>query len=113
MFRPITISAALNGFTVTVGCQTLVYNDPAQLLAHLKAYLADPDATTKQFIATEAINRKHTLGDPPLCETARQSPPHPVNTSGEAGTAIHGIGAGLCAAAPPPLTPYPTATSRL
>ena len=40
--RTVTIDAALNGFIVHVGCQTLVFNSAAILLKELDEYLADP-----------------------------------------------------------------------
>jgi hypothetical protein len=61
MFRPITIAAVLNGWIVTVGCQTVVYQDRNQLTSDLDAYLKDPDATEARFLKT-AVNRTLTLG---------------------------------------------------
>jgi hypothetical protein len=61
MFRPISIKAVLNGWIVTVGCQTVVYQDRNQLISDLDAYLKDPDATEARVLRT-AVNQTHTLG---------------------------------------------------
>lgn len=61
MFRPISITAVLNGWIVTVGCQTVVYQDRNQLTSDLDAYLKDPDATEARVLRT-AVNQTHTLG---------------------------------------------------
>lgn len=59
--RTITIAPALNGWLVTVGCQTLAYNDSRNLMTDLGDYLKDPDATTKRFLETNAVNKKWTM----------------------------------------------------
>jgi hypothetical protein len=61
MFRPITINAVLNGWIVTVGCQTVVYQDRNQLVTDLDAYMRDPDATEARFLHT-SVNQGHTSG---------------------------------------------------
>lgn len=96
MFRPITINAALNGYTVQCGCQQLVFNDPKNLLKELAAYLADPTKTELRY-RKDARNAKHTLAN----ETAPAPAPYTltatyntapggltVGTSGTAGLAI-------------------------
>lgn len=40
--REITIREVLNGFVVTVGCQTVVFNAISDLVDTLKAYALDP-----------------------------------------------------------------------
>ena len=59
MIRDINIKPALNGWTVTVGCQTLVFNTTVDLMSQLDKYLRDPEGTEKEFLTT-ALNRKHT-----------------------------------------------------
>jgi hypothetical protein len=63
MFRPIAITAVLNGWIVTCGCQTVVYQDRAQLTSDLDAYLKDPDATEARFLKT-GVNQAHTNTSP-------------------------------------------------
>ncbi len=63
MFRPITIHAVLNGWVVSVGCQTVVYQDRDQLVRDVDSYLKDPDGTEKRFLAS-SINRAHTNNGP-------------------------------------------------
>jgi hypothetical protein len=69
MFRPLTITAVLNGWIVQAGCQILVYQDRAQLATDLDAYLRDPDATEQRLVKS-GVNRQHTLGAPPATAAA-------------------------------------------
>lgn len=64
--RDIIIHPVLNGYSVKVGCQTLVFESAATLLKELKAYLAQPKATELRYAKT-AVN-KTILGEaaPPL-----------------------------------------------
>lgn len=62
MFRPVTITAVLNGWIVTCGCQTVVYQERNQLVSDLDAYLKDPDATEARFLKT-GVNQAHTNGN--------------------------------------------------
>lgn len=61
MFRPIAITAVLNGWIVTIGCQTVVYQSREMLLADLSAYMQWPEATEDRFLS-QAVNRAHTMG---------------------------------------------------
>lgn len=61
MVRPIQITAVLNGWIVTVGCQTLVYRELRDLTRDLADYLERPDETEQHILET-AINRAHTYG---------------------------------------------------
>jgi Fe-S-cluster formation regulator IscX/YfhJ len=61
MFRPVQIAAVLNGWIVSVGCQTVVYQDRSQLITDLDQYLRDPDSTEKRFLET-AINHNIVTG---------------------------------------------------
>ena len=81
MFRPLTITAVLNGWIVTCGCQTVVYQDHTQLVADLHAYLTDPDATEQRFLTT-GVNRQHTGGPAtaPTPPDPRSYGASPVNT---------------------------------
>ena len=63
MYRPIEIRVVLNGFVVTVGCQTVVYQDADDLLEELGAYFRDPDAAEKRY--SECLHARHTLNDGP------------------------------------------------
>ncbi len=72
MFRPVSIAAVLNGWIVTVGCQTVVYQERNQLVSDLDAYLKDPAATEKRFLGS-SVNQGHlSAGAPPIAyqETA-------------------------------------------
>lgn len=71
MIRNVTIQACLNGFIVSVGCQTLAFTSVDDLTVKLAGYLRDPEKAEKEFLK-DAINRRHTLGDniPPQPETA-------------------------------------------
>ena len=50
MFRPISIVVVLNGYVVTVGCQTTVFNSKTELLRELDNYLTNPRNTEERFI---------------------------------------------------------------
>lgn len=75
MFRPLTINAVLNGWIVTCGCQTVVYQDRNQLVSDLNAYLQDPHATEARFLKT-GVNQGLLGGvAPPLmADTASEIP---------------------------------------
>ena len=61
MFRPLSITAVLNGWIVTCGCQTVVYQSREQLLGDLNEYLQFPVETERRFLQ-QAVNRAHTAG---------------------------------------------------
>ena len=63
MIRPITITAVMNGFVVTVGCQTVVFNDVQTLCGQLANYLTHPEQTEQQF--SMHPNAKHTMNNGP------------------------------------------------
>lgn len=67
MFRPLSIVAVLNGWIVTVGCQTVVYTSRELLLADLNTYMQFPRETEERFLH-HAVNRAHTMG--PAAATA-------------------------------------------
>lgn len=62
--REVRISAVLNGWVATVGCQTLVYDDADELVHDLREYMADPakkemqvlkDAKNKYLVCREQL----------------------------------------------------------
>ena len=73
MFRPVSIAAVLNGWIVTVGCQTVVYQERNQLVSDLDAYLKDPTATEERFLKA-SVNQGQlgasTLQPPSMSEGA-------------------------------------------
>ena len=73
MIREITIRAVMNGFIVTVGCQTIVFDKIEHLVGALNDYLMDPMRTEKRWLDT-AINAKYTLrGEPQPATVATDS----------------------------------------
>jgi len=74
--RSVTVNAVLNGWTVQVGCQTLVYTDPDKLTGDLRDYLRDPKAKEAAVIET-AVN-KRLLQDMP--QPMAEAPMPPLNT---------------------------------
>ena len=64
MKREITIKPVLNGFIVTCGCQTLVFNELAVALTEVDRYYADPVGVEKSYRET-AVNRDLLNGQPP------------------------------------------------
>lgn len=65
MFRPLTITAVLNGWIVQCGCQTVVYQERNQLVSDLDAYLKDPVATEERFLKS-SVNRALTADGRPV-----------------------------------------------
>lgn len=62
--RSVTVNAVLNGWTVQVGCQTLVYTDPDKLTGDLRDYLRDPKAKEAAVIESAVNKRILTEGCP-------------------------------------------------
>lgn len=73
MIRNIEIRAVLNGFIVQVGCQTVVFDNIAQLQAALYSYLTDPEGTEKKWTKL-AINAKYLfpMGEANVRATAQE-----------------------------------------
>lgn len=71
----VNIRPVLNGWTVEVGCQTVVFTSLDELLKEMKAYLEDPRATEVRY-RKEGINSKHTFPTPePQNPLQPQNPP--------------------------------------
>jgi len=79
--RTIIINAALNGYVVNCGCQTLVYEDAETLIKELREYMHDPHAKEAATIKT-AVNR-YLIGDLPRNPAAEDG----LRTLGGNGTA--------------------------
>ena len=97
MIRPISITAVANGWTVAVGCQTLVFTDVTALATELVAYLRDPDAVEKRYLEN-AINIKHTNGGNVIhteCPTAPAPPAQWTREADQASCGVAGNSAGL------------------
>lgn len=60
--RTITINKAMNGFIVTVGCQTLVFEDADTLLEQLDDYLRNPKATETAYLELYGDTSQTTAG---------------------------------------------------
>ncbi len=73
MFRPVTITAVLNGWVVAVGCQTLAYQDTNVLLHELGQYLRDPDGMEAHMLKS-AVNAAHVEGAQRHLGQGRPSP---------------------------------------
>ena len=62
MKHTITIKAVLNGFHVTVGCQSLAFESRKSLLRELERFLEDPGKIEKEY--RESAIHKILLTDP-------------------------------------------------
>ena len=71
--RSIEINAALNGYIVRVGCQTVVFEDRKRMLENLDGYLTSPASFEKTFRA----NAMHIICEGPVCAP----PPAPAPES--------------------------------
>lgn len=58
MLRNIEIVPCLNGFIVTVGCSTVVFDDQDKMLKELQAYLDDPEKVEKFYLTTSINSQK-------------------------------------------------------
>ncbi len=50
MLREITISPVLNGFVCRIGCQSVVFQSRANLIAALDGYFAEHDQYEREFV---------------------------------------------------------------
>ena len=48
--RNLTIKKVMNGFSVKVGCQDVVFRSKKKLLNELSRYIDDPDGVEKEYI---------------------------------------------------------------
>lgn len=64
VFRNIEIRAVLNGYIVTCGCQTLVFESGTTLIDHLNEYMADPSHFEAMYLKTLAEVRRARLINP-------------------------------------------------
>lgn len=63
MLRDIVIHPVLNGYSVQVGCQVVVFEDLDRMLQEIKSYFLDPEATEMRYRSLP--NAQHTLVDRP------------------------------------------------
>lgn len=63
MIRDLKISAVLNGYVVTVGCQTVVFNSRPDMLKELDRYLDKPEER-EAYYRQHAVNSEKCLGMP-------------------------------------------------
>lgn len=54
--RTIVINPALNGYTLQVGCQTVVFDSKKDMLRELSDYLDNPEMTERRYLKN-AINK--------------------------------------------------------
>lgn len=80
MTREIHIRPVLNGYIVTVGCQTVVFTSPAVLTAELLRYYNNPDKVAKEYMANPT-NQVDSIAQP-IAEAA------PVEQNRDAGMAV-------------------------
>ena len=57
MIYDMQIKTMLNGWIVTVGCQTLVFTDRDKMVQAFLDYNADPEGTEKRFVE-DSVNSK-------------------------------------------------------
>lgn len=62
--RDIVIHPVLNGFSVQVGCQTVVFENLADMAGAIMAYYTDPEGVERQY--RELPHAKHLLGPSPI-----------------------------------------------
>jgi hypothetical protein len=49
--REVKISPVLNGWIVTVGCQSVVFQDREVMIGEVDRYIGDPDKVEKEYMA--------------------------------------------------------------
>lgn len=64
MTRTITIHPVLNGYTLQVGCQAVVFTDKQTMLTALSEYYDNPEEVEKRFLS-RAVNHVADLPPPP------------------------------------------------
>lgn len=70
MIRELHIKAVLNGYIVNVGCQTVVFNSPADMLKDLGNYLDKPWDVEQRYTTTALNANKFFKPQAPECNTA-------------------------------------------
>lgn len=65
MTRMITICPVLNGYVLTVGCQTIVFDSAKKMLDELGQYYAAPEAVEQRFLKN-AVNKTMLEPHPPM-----------------------------------------------
>lgn len=86
----LSIKAVLNGWTVKVGCQTMVYSSLDALITDLREYLTDPEAKEKA-VRQSAINKRilaNQLPEPTLSDDYYYRPRSVVVTTTTAPTNV-------------------------
>lgn len=81
MPREINIRPVLNGFIVNCGCQTLVFNEPGQLIAEFSAWVNKPSEIEAKY-EKMMVDKGLIPPPPPECRTAQEcvgAIPHDVN----------------------------------
>ena len=48
--RSILIDTVLNGFLVTIGCKTVVFETKEKMLSELERYLSNPDKVEREYL---------------------------------------------------------------
>ncbi len=56
-YRIITIIPVLNGFSCTVGCQTVVFNRCDDMINALRSYLESPEEVEEAYIKNSMIHQ--------------------------------------------------------
>lgn len=74
--RTVTITAALNGIKVQVGCTELVFNHVEEFITAFRAYVADPHKVEKEWLERYRPNDLQTAANQCGIE-----PPQPVPTA--------------------------------
>ena len=81
MPRELKIIPVLNGFIVSVGCQTVVFPDPQSLGVAVARYYTSPDEVEKEYLS-KPVNKIKMDG--PLCP----SPSNPPECAGQPADSI-------------------------
>ncbi len=76
MIRAFEVRPVLNGYIVSIGCQTLVFNDRRNMVNLMDDYLKNPDEI-EAAILKNACNAKHLKPDQPTeCDAPPPQPEH-------------------------------------
>lgn len=59
--RDVKIKKVMNGFTVQVGCQTLVFETQERMMGEIEKYLKNPQETEEMYLKTFGMSD----GQPP------------------------------------------------